>query len=63
MQITANIVASLDQVSVAGRVALIEAFQILERSSVVPLSADEKAAVDAAKVLLLQVDVSVNQAS
>lgn len=60
MTSTLKIVASLDPISIESRKAVIEAFVILERAAIAPLSADEKAAVDAAKELLLQVDVSVS---
>lgn len=58
-----DLVATLDPVSIEGRKVIINAFQILERAATVPLSEDEKAAVDAAKESLLQVDVSVKIAS
>lgn len=57
------LVATLDPVSIEGRKVIINAFQILERAACASLDEDEKAAVDAAKELLLQVDVSVKLAS
>jgi hypothetical protein len=60
---TTTLAVKLDQISVEDRVAVIKAFQILERAATNPLTEHEKAAVDAAKELLLQTDVSVKIAS
>ncbi|MDI2595028.1 hypothetical protein POF45_26925 [Pseudomonas sp. 681] len=56
------LVATLDPISIESRKTVIEAFQILELAVTTPLGKDEMAAVDAAKAVLLQVDVSVKVA-